>query len=144
MNNRDDGHSDDESAPGTNRCDLPGRSLRPRMRRFVKDAANLVTLAGLFCGGGSIYFAIRGIFPAAMIAMLWAVLFDWFDGSIARRTRGRTDEFRAFGGQLEPAVNSQIFGALIEHISSSKCSCKKFAHDDFSGLCFDFVVAIRF
>jgi len=65
------------------------------MLRFVKDAANLVTLAGLFCGVGSIYFAIRGTFPAAMIAMLWAVLFDWFDGPIARRTRGRTDEFRA-------------------------------------------------
>jgi len=75
------------------------------MLRFVKDAANLVTLAGLFCGVGSIYFTIRGIFPAAMIAMLWAVLFDWFDGSIARRTRGRTDEFRAFGGQLDSLVD---------------------------------------
>ena len=83
MNDRDHGHSDDESAPGTNRCDLPGRSLRPSMLCFVKDAGNLVTLAGLFCGVGSIYFAIRGIFSAAMIAMLWAVLFDWFDGSIA-------------------------------------------------------------
>ena len=75
------------------------------MLRFVKDAANLLTLAGLFCGVGSIYFAIRGIFPAAMIAMLWAVLFDWFDGPIARRTRGRTDAFRAFGGQLDSLVD---------------------------------------
>ncbi len=71
------------------------------MLRFVKDAANLVTLAGLFCGVGGIYFAIRGNFSAVMIAMLWAVLFDWLDGSVARRMHGRTDEFRAFGGQLD-------------------------------------------
>ncbi len=71
------------------------------MLRFVKDAANLITLAGLSCGVGGIYFAVRGNFPAAMIAMLWVVLFDVLDGSVARRTHGRTDDFRAFGGQLD-------------------------------------------
>lgn len=40
-----------------------------------------------------------------MIAMLWAVLFDWFDGSIPRRTRDRTDGSRAFGGRLDPLVD---------------------------------------
>ena len=116
MNDCDQGHSDDDSAPGTSRSDSPRRLLRPSMLGFVNDAANLITLAGLSCGVGGIYFAIRGIFPAAMIAMLWAVLFDWFDGSVARRMHGRTDEFRAFGGQLDSLVDmvsSAVFPAVV-------------------------------
>jgi CDP-diacylglycerol--serine O-phosphatidyltransferase len=42
--------------------------------------------------------------------MLWAVFFDWGDGIIARRMKGRTDEYRAFGGQLDSLIDIVSFG----------------------------------
>ncbi len=75
------------------------------MLGFMKDLANLLTVAGLFCGLFGIYFAIRGQFPAAMISMLFALLFDWFDGLIARRSRGRSPESDTFGAQLDSHVD---------------------------------------
>ena len=76
------------------------------MLDLVMDFANLVTLFGLFCGVAGICFAVRGVFAAAMIAMLLSLLCDWFDGPIARRTRGRTPELRAFGAQLDSLVDA--------------------------------------
>ena len=69
------------------------------------DRANLLTMLGLACGILGIYFAVLGIFEAAIIALLWATLIDWFDGPIARRTKGRPDELRALGGQLDSLVD---------------------------------------
>jgi phosphatidylserine synthase len=85
---------------------------RPSMLAFLNDPANLFTLGGLGCGVLGIYFAVRGVFSAAMIAMLWAVFFDWFDGPIARRTAGRTADLRTFGGQLD---------SLVDIVSSGVC-----------------------
>jgi CDP-diacylglycerol--serine O-phosphatidyltransferase len=56
-----------------------------------------------------VYFAIRGVFPAVMIALLWAVVFDWSDGRIARRMKGRTGDQRAFGGQLDSLIDLVSF-----------------------------------
>jgi len=81
------------------------RSYRGSIFAHAVDLANAVTLGGLLCALLGIYFAARGVFPAAMIALLWATFFDWFDGPIARRTRGRTDELRALGGQLDSLVD---------------------------------------
>jgi hypothetical protein len=39
---------------------------------FLKDFANLLTLAGLFCALLRIFFASVGNVSAAIIAMLWA------------------------------------------------------------------------
>ena len=75
------------------------------MLGFMKDFANLITLTGLFCGLFGIYFAVLGLFPAAMISMLFALWFDWFDGPIARRSRGRSLEFGEFGAQLDSLVD---------------------------------------
>jgi CDP-diacylglycerol--serine O-phosphatidyltransferase len=61
----------------------------------------MVTLAGLLCGVSSIYFSSRQAFTAAVVALLWALLCDWFDGPIARRMGGRTDVDREFGAQLD-------------------------------------------
>ena len=47
-----------------------------------------------------------------MIGMLWAVFFDWSDGIIARRMKGRTREQKLFGVQLD---------SLIDIISFSIC-----------------------
>lgn len=79
---------------------------------FVRDLPNLCSLAGLLCAVLGIYFAVLGNFPAAIIGMIWATLFDWGDGIIARRMKGRTYEFRAFGGQLDSLIDIVSFGIL--------------------------------
>jgi archaetidylserine synthase len=80
-------------------------NARPTILSFVTDIPNLVTLFGLSCGLLGIYFALLGNFPAAMIAMLWAVLFDWYDGPAARRIRGRSDTLKSFGARLDSLVD---------------------------------------
>lgn len=85
----------------------PGRA---NMLAFVKDLPNSMTLAGLCCGVLGIYFAIQDHFPAAMIAMLWAVLLDWYDGPVARRIQGRSDALKAFGGKLDSLADIVSLG----------------------------------
>jgi CDP-diacylglycerol--serine O-phosphatidyltransferase len=77
---------------------------------FAADAPNLVSLAGLVAAVLAIYFAIRGVFPAAMIGLVWAVTFDWFDGRVARAMPARTDEQRLYGGQLDSLIDVVSFG----------------------------------
>ena len=77
---------------------------------FVRDLPNICSLIGLLCAVFSIYYAILGNFPVAMIGMIWAIFFDWGDGIIARRMKGRTDEDRAFGGQLDSLIDIVSFG----------------------------------
>jgi len=62
----------------------------PVILSFMKDIPNTVTLLGLCSGVLGIYFALLGNYQAAIIAMLWAVLSDWYDGPIARRIPGRS------------------------------------------------------
>ena len=79
---------------------------------FVRDLPNICSLAGLLCAVLGLYFAVLGNFPAAIIGLIWATLFDWGDGIIARRMKGRTDESRAFGGQLDSLIDIVSFGIL--------------------------------
>lgn len=83
---------------------------QPTILSYVKDLPNLCSLAGLACTLGAIYFSIVGIFDAAMIGMVWAVLFDWADGLIARRMSGRTGNDRDFGGQLDVLIDIISYG----------------------------------
>ncbi|MDR6223487.1 CDP-alcohol phosphatidyltransferase family protein [Methanococcoides alaskense] len=80
------------------------------MLAFGRDLPNICSLAGLLCAVLSIYYGILGNFPLAIIGMLWAVVFDWGDGLIARRMKERTDEYRAFGGQLDSLIDIVSFG----------------------------------
>ena len=82
------------------------------MLTFVRDLPNICSLAGLLCAVLGIYYAVLRNFPAAIIGMIWAVFFDWSDGIIARRMKGRTDEYRAFGGQLDSLIDVVSFGIL--------------------------------
>ncbi|HEB68273.1 MAG TPA: CDP-alcohol phosphatidyltransferase [Desulfobulbus sp.] len=79
---------------------------------FAADLPNICSLAGLLCTVLAMYYAILGLFPAAMIGLIWAVFFDWSDGIIARRQQGRNDKQREFGGQLD---------SLIDIVSFSIC-----------------------
>jgi len=77
---------------------------------FATDLPNLISLAGLLSALLGIYFAILGVFPAAMIGLIWAVAFDWLDGRVARGMQGRTDEQREYGGQLDSLIDVVSFG----------------------------------
>ena len=82
------------------------------MLGFAKDLPNICSLTGLLCAVFGIYFAIEGNFLAAIIGVLWAVLFDWYDGIIARKMKGRTKIQGEFGGQLDSMIDIVSFGIL--------------------------------
>ncbi|MCK5373807.1 MAG: CDP-alcohol phosphatidyltransferase family protein [Alphaproteobacteria bacterium] len=82
----------------------------PTILSFAKDLPNLCSLAGLCSAVLAIYFAILGVFPAAMIGLIWAVFFDWSDGIIARRMKNRTKAQQDFGVQLDSLIDIISFG----------------------------------
>ena len=86
------------------------QSPQPTMISFARDLPNICSLAGLLCAVLGIYYSILGNFPFAIIGVLWAVLFDWADGIIARQMTGRTDHDRSFGGQLDSLIDIISFG----------------------------------
>ena len=79
------------------------------MLSYAGDLPNLCSLAGLLAALLGLFFAVRGVYPAALMALLWAVVFDWSDGRIARRMQGRTAEQRAFGAQLDSLIDIVSF-----------------------------------
>jgi CDP-diacylglycerol--serine O-phosphatidyltransferase len=82
------------------------------MLSFARDLPNVCSLAGLLAAVLGLYFAIRGVYPAAMMALLWAVVFDWSDGLIARGMKGRTAAQRAFGAQLDSLIDIVSFSVV--------------------------------
>jgi CDP-diacylglycerol--serine O-phosphatidyltransferase len=86
------------------------QELQPTIISYVKDLPNLCSLAGLACTVLAIYFSITGVYYAAMIGMIWAVAFDWADGLVARRMKGRTGSDRIFGGQLDLLIDIVSYG----------------------------------
>ena len=89
---------------------VPPSESRKNMLGFLRDKANLLTMAGLVSSVIGIYFAMKGSFAAAMIAMLWAILFDWIDGPVARRTKDRGRALGEFGAALDLLVDIVSFG----------------------------------
>lgn len=83
---------------------------QPTILSYAKDIPNLCSLAGLACTILAIYFCIQGVYAAAMIGMIWAVAFDWADGLIARRMKGRTGDDSKFGGQLDVLIDIVSYG----------------------------------
>jgi CDP-diacylglycerol--serine O-phosphatidyltransferase len=77
---------------------------------FAKDLPNICSLTGLLCALLGVYYAILQNFQAAVIGMIWAVLFDWADGIIARNMKRRTDKQKEFGGQLDSLIDIVSFG----------------------------------
>ena len=96
---------ENSSAPSVLGAEGGGQNPSPIILSFVIVRANFVTLLGLSSGLLAIYFSLVQNYPAAMIALLWAVLMDWFDGLVARRMPGRSDSQRQFGSQLDSLVD---------------------------------------
>ncbi|MEH6628026.1 MAG: CDP-alcohol phosphatidyltransferase family protein [Motiliproteus sp.] len=89
---------------------VKAQELQPAIISYVKDLPNVCSLAGLACTILAIYFSIIGVYYAAMIGMIWAVAFDWADGLVARRMKGRTGSDRIFGGQLDLVIDIVSYG----------------------------------
>jgi CDP-diacylglycerol--serine O-phosphatidyltransferase len=87
-------------------------SAQPSIISFAFDLPNICSLLGLLSAFLGIYFAVQGNIYFAVIGGLWAVLFDWLDGLIASKMKGRTDNDRAFGGQLDSLIDIVSFGVL--------------------------------
>lgn len=83
---------------------------QPGMLTFAKELPNICSLLGLLSALLGIYFAINGSFEAAIIGVLWAVLFDWYDGIIARKLKGRTKIQGEYGAQLDSLIDIISFG----------------------------------
>jgi len=77
----------------------------PIILSFVADLPNIVTLLGLCSGVLAIFFALEQSYPAAIIAMLWAVTFDWYDGVVARAMPGRAEANRSIGAAMDSLVD---------------------------------------
>ena len=87
-----------------------------QMLRFIGDIPNVITLTGLLCAIAAIYWAIIEIYPASMIALLWASFCDWFDGPVAKKMSSRPKAFQHFGAQLDSfadIISSGIAPAII-------------------------------
>ena len=83
---------------------------KPTILSYIKDIPNLLSLSGLACTLLAIYYSIEGIYALAMIGMVWAVAFDWADGLVARRLKGRTPTDAKFGGQLDVLIDIVSYG----------------------------------
>jgi len=83
---------------------------QPTILSYIKDIPNLLSLSGLACTLLAIYYAIEGVYALSMIGMVWAVAFDWADGLVARRLKGRTPTDAKFGGQLDVLIDIVSYG----------------------------------
>jgi len=83
---------------------------QPTILSYLNDFPNLLSLSGLACTVLAIYFSIKGLYGAVMIGMVWAVAFDWADGLVARKLKGRTANDAEFGGQLDVLIDIVSYG----------------------------------
>ena len=105
MNDSNQNLETNPGRPRATRSFITKENERPVILSLMKDIPNIVTLLGLSSGVLGIYFALVDAFPAAIIAMLWAVLFDWYDGPIAHRIPGRSDIFKSVGANMDSLVD---------------------------------------
>lgn len=82
----------------------------PSILSLARDLPNICSLVGLFSALLALYFALIGNYPASMIGLIWAVFFDWNDGKIARKMKGRTAIQGQVGGQVDSLIDIVSFG----------------------------------
>jgi CDP-diacylglycerol--serine O-phosphatidyltransferase len=86
------------------------------MVRYLADAANAVTTAGLLLSTLGLYLALSGHPEFAIAVVLWAVLADHLDGVVASRARNRSVEVAKMGKSLDgfsDLVHGAVFPSVI-------------------------------
>jgi CDP-diacylglycerol--serine O-phosphatidyltransferase len=86
---------------------------RPPILASLRDAANLLTLAGVFSSLLAITFAFTGRLSAASVALVAAFIFDVVDGPVAKRLRGRNEDDRAIGANLDSLADVISAGVAL-------------------------------
>ncbi len=86
---------------------------RPPILTSLRDAANLLTLAGVFSSLLAITFAFTGRLSAASVALVAAFIFDVVDGPVAKRLRGRNEDDRAIGANLDSLADVISAGVAL-------------------------------
>ena len=88
---------------------------------------NLFTLCNLMCGYWSITFALKGNFMQASVMIFLSIIFDAFDGRVARITRTTSK----FGLEFDSIADVVSFGlapaAIIYQLLASDADAEKFA-----------------
>lgn len=79
----------------------------------MRDAANLLTLAGLFSSMIAITFAFRGQLAGAAVCLAAAFIFDGIDGPVAKRLTGRTADDREIGANLDSLADVISAGVAL-------------------------------
>ncbi|ARD22176.1 CDP-alcohol phosphatidyltransferase family protein [Shewanella japonica] len=85
-------------------------STPPSILSLAYDLPNICSLVGLLSALLALYFAMTGNYQAAMIGLIWAVFFDWNDGKIARKMKGRTAQQSQVGAQVDSLIDIVSFG----------------------------------
>ncbi len=86
---------------------------RPQILASLRDAANLLTLAGAFSSLLAITFASTGRLSAAAVALVGAFILDVVDGPVAKRLHGRTADDRAIGASLDTLADVISAGVTL-------------------------------
>jgi len=73
------------------------------------DLATCLTLASITLSVSSVVFTARGSLALGMICLIYAGLFDLFDGYVARRA-SRTQDQEDFGLQIDSIADMAAFG----------------------------------
>lgn len=87
----------------------------PSRRRAVYLLPNLFTTAALFCGFYAVVAAMQGDFEPAATAIFIAMIFDGFDGRVARLMHGESE----FGAQYDSLSDVVAFGVAPALVSLS-------------------------
>ena len=74
---------------------------------FIKHVPNTITILSLCCGLSSIRFSIIGDWKIATFLIIFAAIFDFFDGWFAKKLRG---EGSSFGAELDSLSDVISFG----------------------------------
>lgn len=91
----------------------PSDPERPPILDSLRDAANLLTLAGACSSVLAITLAVTGRLSAAAVGLVAAFVFDVIDGPVAKRLKGRNDQDRAIGANLDSLADVVSAGVAL-------------------------------
>lgn len=86
--------------------------MKNNITKYFYDLPNVCTLSGLIISMIGIYMVLIGNTNAAVVCITWALLFDWTDGKLARKSTNRPLGFSDFGRELDSLCDVITYGIL--------------------------------
>ncbi len=91
----------------------PPAATKPTILGGLRDAANLLTIAGLFSSMIAITFAFTGQLAGAAVCLAAAFIFDGIDGPVAKRLTGRSADDKEIGANLDSLADVISAGVAL-------------------------------